>query len=416
MFEKLKSRSIFSVILISAIMPPSFSIAAKGPHLKKQSSAEMEKLGEMIFNDPSLSKPGGQACVSCHIPMGAFTDISNSVSSIGADRKSFGNRNTPTIMYMKYSPPLELEVDDEDKTKMSYEGGLFWDGRANTLEEQAKGPFLNPAEMASTKEYVAHGVCSSLSYGQLFRNIFGSSICNDAITFGIPKPLFFVKQVDKIFDSVAKAIASFERTDQFSPFSSKYDKVEAKMEQFSDSERRGFELFKNEKTANCVACHVLEHEKAGPLPLFTDFSYDNLGVPASPEIRVRGHITPDIGLAGTTKRAEDKGKFKVPSLRNIARTAPYMHNGYFSSLKQVVDFYNTRDTKAVCPGAYTAEEATKSNCWPSPEISENLNKKEMGDLKLSEQDVLDLVAFMETLNDEYWTPAQGWKQPVSEKK
>lgn len=409
MLRTLGAKSLYMAILIILLFLAKSQIVLAGSHSNKSESGSLEQLGEMLFSDVRLSPANGQACVSCHIPAAAFTDPAFGPSSLGADKKSFGNRNTPSIMYMKFANPLKYKPDDEDKTKMEYEGGLFWDGRANSLEEQAKGPLLNPVEMAATKEYVAFATCTSATYGDLFRNIFGSSLCDEASLFETSKQPKLVNQVEQIFDAVAKAIASFERTDQFAPFSSKFDKVSANLDKFTESEQRGFDQFKNEKTAKCVACHVLETDNSAGLPLFTDFTYDNIGVPVNQEIRARGHSAVDIGLAATTKREEDKGKFKVPTLRNIARTAPYMHNGYFKTLKQVVEFYNDRDVKAVCSGPASADEAARNNCWPAAEVPESMNREELGDLKLSAQDILDLVAFMETLNDGYWAP----KQPVS---
>ena len=317
---------------------------------------------------------------------------------MGANKFNFGNRNAPTITYMKYSKPLELKTEEGET---SYEGGFFWDGRANSLEEQAKGPFLNPIEMASTQEYVVSGICNSNTYGTLFKSIFGDSACDQMMSFGLPSSLQFIRQLEKAFDGIATALASFERTDKFSAFTSKFDKVIAGQDSFTESELRGYNQFKNPKTANCIGCHVLETDNESGKALFTDFSYDNLGVPTNPELVSLGHSAPDMGLSQTTQREEDRGKFKVPTLRNIALTAPYMHNGYFKTLKQVVEFYNDRDVKPACNKILSADEAEINGCWPTAEITETVNHKELGDLKLSEQDILDLVAFMQTLSDDY---------------
>jgi cytochrome c peroxidase len=142
--------------------------------------------------------------------------------------------------------------------------------------------------------------------------------------------------------------------------------------------------------------------------LFTDFTYDNIGLPSNSliptvveKMRV-GSDYLDLGLAVTVKDKEMVGKFKVPTLRNISKSAPYMHNGYFANLRDVVEFYNTRDTKAVCTQKnISVENAKKLNCWPAAETPETMNKEELGNLRLTEQEVDDIVVFLKTLDDGY---------------
>lgn len=167
-----------------------------------------------------------------------------------------------------------------------------------------------------------------------------------------------------------------------------------------------------EKKGNCAACHPSRPAADGTPPLFTDFSYDNLGVGRNPhnrfyqqsaQLNPDGRAFIDRGLGAFTKLASEDGKFKVPTLRNVARTSPYFHNGYFQTLRGVVDFYNTRDVKPACKNPFTDEaSALIQNCWPVPESGENVNTEELGDLKLNDQEVDDIVAFMHTLTD-------GWK-------
>lgn len=294
-------------------------------------------------------------------------------------------------MYMKFSGPLRLEKDEEGST---WEGGFFWDGRANSLEEQAKGPFLNPMEMNETKEGVVSKVCKS-DYADKFKAIYGAQSCNP-------------KNVEQGYNAVAKAIASLERSSVFSPFSSKYDAVMSKQDRFTEQELRGYRLFKDEKKANCAACHSLETDHSAHRALFTDFTYDNIGLPTNSRIPAihskisQGADFSDEGLAAVTKRPEDFGKFKVPTLRNISKTAPYMHNGCFTDLRQVIDFYNTRDVKPTCrEKLITMEQAEAQNCWPAPESPATMNREELGNLRLSESDVDDLIAFLKTLDDGY---------------
>ena len=349
-------------------------------------------LGSKIFADQNLSTPRGQSCQSCHSPNSAFSDPDSLLPvSQGALATNFGGRNTPSAMYTALVPPLHLETSDEGEE--SFVGGLFVDGRVSSLADQAKGPFVNPIEMGSTKLDIVSRICQSPDYGALFKKVFGQSSCQ------ADEKSWSEQAIEATYSQVAQAIASFESTAIFAPFSSKFDKVSAGTETFTEQELRGFELFKNEKKANCAACHTVDADSVAGRALFTDHTYDNLGIPKNSELANLGHTETDFGLYETTKREENKGGFRVPSLRNIARTAPYGHNGYFKTLEQVVDFYNTRDTKPTCRKNLSAEQATKKGCWPMPEVELNENKEELGDLKLSESEQRDLIEFLKTLSD-----------------
>jgi cytochrome c peroxidase len=358
------------------------------------------RLGGMLFNDTQLSEPAGQSCASCHDANFASTDPDKwTPTSQGVNPKLFGSRNTPTAMYMAFSPAFHFDEDEG-----LYEGGQFLDGRAATLEEQAKGPFLNPLEMANTSKRQVVDKVRAADYATLFRQVYGP----DAFS-----------ETDAAYDRIADAIAAFERTREFAPFTSRYDAYLAGKATLTGQEMRGLELFEREDKGNCAACHPSRPDKdenKGIPPLFTDFTYDNLGVPKNPRNRFYGMKTPhnpdgrkfvDKGLGGFVNSPVEDGKFKVPTLRNIALTAPYMHNGYFMTLKGVVDFYNTRDTRPACPQEFVEDDrAIEKGCWPAAEVAENVNRDELGDLKLSEQEVDDIVAFMHTLTDG-WRPKKA---------
>jgi cytochrome c peroxidase len=345
------------------------------PFMAAQSN-ELTELGKQLFFDTTLSEPAGQACASCHLPTAGFADPDRELPvSRGVHPDRFGDRNTPSIAYSMFTPTLNYDEEEQH-----YVGGLFHDGRAATLEEQAKQPFLNVVEMANPdKESVVRKVRAA-PYAQQFDKVFGKDILKDA---------------DKAFNSIAKALAAFERTEVFRPFSSKYDYFLAGKVELTAQEARGLELFEAEDKGNCVACHPSKLGSKGEPPLFTDYTYDNIGLPVnqanpfyfqSKRFNPKGDQYVDIGLAKTTGRSEDLGKFKVPTLRNVALTPPYLHNGIFSGLKEVVDFYNTRDTR---------------DDWGTPEVSENVNTEELGDLGLSDEEVDAIVAFMGTLTDGY---------------
>jgi cytochrome c peroxidase len=359
-----------------------------------------ERLGRMLFNDTALSEPAGQSCASCHDANFAATDPDQwSPTSQGVNPKLFGSRNTPTAMYAAFSPAFHF-----DENESLYVGGQFHDGRAATLEEQAKGPFLNPLEMANTSRQQVVDKVRAAEYARLFRRVYGQEVFDDT---------------DEAYDKIADAIATFERTRAFNKFTSKFDAYLDGKAKLNAQEARGLKLFEAEDKGNCAACHPVTpdtDDNPNVPPLLTDFTFDNLGVPKNPNnqfYKMKKAFNPDgmkfvdRGLGHTVGLASEDGKFKVPTLRNIALTARYMHNGYFTTLRGVVDFYNTRDVKPVCPQALASDEqAIKKGCWPRPEVAENVNSDELGNLGLTGQEVDDIVAFMGTLTDG-WMPLAG---------
>jgi cytochrome c peroxidase len=349
-------------------------------------------LGRLLFFDAGLSEPAGQACATCHEPGHGFTDPdSKQPTSKGAHRHRFGSRNTPSAMYMAFSPPFHF-----DPKERHYVGGQFWDGRATSLEEQAKGPFLNPVEMANPdKRILVEKVRASARLAARFDRLWGPGALDD---------------VDAAYDRIAAAIAAYERSAELAPFTSKYDAWLAGKATLSPEEARGLALFEDEKKGNCAACHPSRRGPGGEPPLFTDFTYDNLGVPrhsGNPFYRQSRQFNPagerhvDLGLGAVVKKRSENGKFKVPTLRNVDLSPPYMHNGYFASLRAVVEFYNDRDARPRCKGALAEGEARARRCWPAPEVAANVNRDEMGRLGLSEREIDDIVAFMRALTDGY---------------
>lgn len=356
--------------------------------------AEVEKLGAAIFHDARLSRPQGQSCASCHSEQSAFRDPRPGSVSPGAAPGRFGDRNAPSLLYAMFVPELALRPGDNGE---DYSGGLFWDGRANSLSAQVASPIANPLEMNSSKSNVVNDVCSSLIYGADFRRLYGAEACPTDYAQWVS-----FDQIERSFNFVADAIAGFERSRALAPFSSKFDKVQAGFAQFNPQEALGFHVFKDSQRGNCAACHTLDIPEGAAGPLFTDFSYDNLGIPGNPKLRAIGHAIADQGLFTTTKRAEDRGRFRTSTLRNIAQTAPYGHNGYFETLEQVVDFYSTRDLKPRCKeDLLSAREAAAQGCWPRPEVEEGENMDELGKINLSPEETQALLAFLRTLTDGY---------------
>lgn len=338
-----------------------------------------QQVGKAIFFDANLSTPPGQACAECHSPNQGFSNPEiNLPVSRGVHRDRFGGRNDLSAAYAGFSP--SLHVDEKEGT---YIGGNFWDGRADNLVEQAKGPFLNQLEMANPDAAAVVAKIRRASYAPLFLEVFGADS---------------LKEVDRAYHLAAEAIAAYEMSPEVNAFSSKYDLYLKKLVALSPAEQRGLALFEDPKKGNCAACHPSQPGADGTPPLFTDFTYDNLGVPKNPEnpfyylpreFNPDGPRWVDLGLGAVVKKASENGKFRVPTLRNVAHTPPYMHNGVFKTLWQVVMFYSTRD---VGP-------------WPAPEVPETVNRDELGDLKLTAAEIDDIVAFMLALSDGYRPPA-----------
>ncbi|WP_144391549.1 cytochrome-c peroxidase [Pleionea sediminis] len=333
-------------------------------------TAQLVEIGSKIFNDTSLSTPPGQSCASCHSPDSGFDDPNDSnPTSLGADGMSFGTRNSPTASYAAHIPDRHLEtrqLPNGDEIEITV-GGLFWDGRAVSLEEQAKGPFLNPIEMGNASEQAVIDKLVFTEYASDFEALFGNNVLQDT---------------ERAYDYIADAIAAFERTEIFSPATSKFDRVLAGNDTFTDEEDRGHDLFFGR--AQCDTCHSNED---GGLQVFSNFEYHNIGVPKNSMLPalLEDPSFLDLGLGEITNNPRDDGRFRVPNLRNIANTAPYMHNGVFNTLEEVVDFYNTRDTDFGEP----------------PEVNRNVdNGGNIGELELSDRDIADLIAFLNTLSDE----------------
>lgn len=370
----------------------------------------LQALGQQLFNDVNLSVSRAQACSSCHEEERAFTG-NNAADpffpvAIGALPTLVGVRNSPSAKYTSFTPAFGFANEDGEWVPS---GGQFLDGRADSLAAQAAGPFINPREMAMPSKAAVVERIALAVYAPDFQQVFGADVFED---------------VDQAYAAMTRAIEAFEQTPIFSPFSSKFDAVLRGEACFSEEESLGFALFKDPEKGNCIGCHVGNEESQDPKDwLFTDFTYDNLGVP-------RNDLIPDnadpaffdLGLcqqpgleARVPAEVEDAtaliaslcGAFKVPSLRNVAVTAPYMHNGYFTSLRDVVEFYVTRDTNPERWYPTVDGAVTKFNDLPADYVG-NVNTSEVpydrspGQApRLSSDEIDQLVAFLKTLSDGY---------------
>jgi cytochrome c peroxidase len=338
-----------------------------------------QELGRALFFDPALSEPAGQSCADCHAAELAFSDPEDERTSAGIVPGRVGFRNSQTAMYASYAPPLR-----RDPAGQRYTGGLFWDGRADTLEAQAALPLLNPLEMNNpSKAHVVEKVRRS-SYARGFRDVYGPDALAD---------------VDAAFAHVTRALAAFERTPPFAPFSSRYDRYLAGTGTLSPQELRGRAVFEDPARGDCASCHPSRPGPDGRPPLFTDFSYGNLGIPRwhngmflvlPPALNPDGERFIDRGLGKTAGDPRQDGKFRVPTLRNVAITFPYGHNGYFRTLREMLEFLNARHVEP-------CGRAAEPSCT-APEVPANVEPW-VGRLGLGRAELDDLAAFLETLTD-----------------
>jgi len=379
----------------------------------------VEKLGKNLFFD-KISSPDWMSCATCHSPDVGWTGPIPGINKHGAVYRGavptrFGNRKPPSVAYATLSPVFHYDADEG-----LFIGGNFWDGRAtgeglgNPAADQALGPFLNPVEQNNpSKQAVCEQVAIS-KYAGLFEEVWGTESLDCSPT-----------GVEAMYDQIGLSIAAYENSSEVNQFSSKYDAYLAGNADLSDEEAWGLALFEDETKAMCSLCHP-----TGIASAFTDFSYDNLGVPRNPDnpfydmdeellddgfpINPDGSDWIDPGLGGflatrpewEDMAGENMGKQKVPTLRNVGKRPgrgypkAYTHNGYFKSLKSIVHFYNTRDIKLVCPNPFTTEkDALKMDCWPEPEVTVNVNSDELGDLGLTDAEEDAVVAFLNTLSD-----------------
>lgn len=306
--------------------------------------SRLETIGKNLFDDRSLSEPAGTACVSCHAPITGWAD--NHGSTVGVARGSrprvLGLRNSLTNGYSSFIPPFSYRVRDGDTDPM---GGHFWDGRADTLAEQALGPFLAEREMNNPNAAAVVRKVAASNYASLMRAEFGEGIFNTP---------------DQAFQKIGEAIAAFEGTAGFQPFNAKYDDFVRGRVSLSDSEQRGMKLFMDPKRGNCASCHTMNPASKNPRDsLFTDYAFYATGVPRNSAIPDNANPSFfDLGLCGPARSRpalaanvpasvsveQFCGTFRVPTLRNVAQRQAFMHNGVFKSLREVVSFYATRNS------------------------------------------------------------------------
>lgn len=355
-------------------------------------------LGEKIFHDPSLSNPKGTACVACHQASSGYSDGhgSNNGVALGSTSTSFGLRNPLQSAYNAGVPPFGFVLNANGN--LEPRGGHFWDGRSNTLAEQALLPFLNPVEMNNPSAAAVVAGVAAAPYSAEFERIFGpSSLTNTS----------------QAFTQIGLAIQAYEQSRDLQRFTSKYDAVITGKATFTASEQRGMALFTNRATANCASCHAMNPNSKNPADSpFSSFSYHATGVPRNSAIaQNRDSNFYDLGLCGPERSAPTTppgvapdslcGKFRTPSLRNVALRQRYMHNGFFTNLTDVVTFYATR---ASDPQRWYGPSGVP-NDLPAPYLKNLANKAPPFNrtpatgAALTPTQISDLVAFLDTLSD-----------------
>lgn len=367
-------------VTLSALALAAIALPMAAPIKAADAPMTLEQLGEALFFDENLSANRTQSCASCHDPEAGFADP-RGMASPGDDGISLGDRNAPTAAYARFSPPLHRKPDG------TWAGGQFLDGRAADLADQAGGPPLNPIEMGL---HDAAAVVARLrengGYVTSMQRLFGADVFDDT---------------DAAYAAMTRAIAAFEATDQFAPFDSKYDRYLRGDYEMTPEEELGRVLFFSQQFTNCNMCHQLRDSAVDPAETFTNYEYHNIGVPENRLLREMNGSAPgrvDLGLLENPAVDDpaQAGKFKVPTLRNVAVTGPYMHNGVFEDLRTVVLFYNKYNSKS----AKRQINPETGQPFAPPEVEGTLSMDKLTHGPALDDKRIDaLVAFMETLTD-----------------
>ena len=370
-----------SILLFAPLMQSNYALADQAA--KKE--LDYKALGEVLFFDKSISFNKTQSCSTCHSPDTAFVDqrknSANQMVSEGDNPHLHGNRNANTALYAMFSPDFHFDEKIQD-----YVGGQFWDGRAKDLAEQAGGPPVNPVEMGMPdKKSIVERLKANSIYYKAITDIYGESIWADTD--------------NKIYAIMEKAIAEFEKHELFAQFSSKYDRTLKGEAELTALEAEGKALFFDKTRTNCSNCHQ-SSEANSAKETFTNYRYYNIGVPSNQALIKLNKLAADYvdnGLLDNPMVKGDekqKGKFKVPTLRNIGVTAPYMHNGVFRDLKTVLLFKDSFNN----PNRKINPETGKA--WDKAEYAQTINPDVLKAKPLTDEEINALEAFLNTLTDE----------------
>jgi len=421
----MKRASLFLAAVLLGVLLLSVTLVQSTRALATAPLTPIEQLGKFLFFDKNLSKNGNQSCATCHDPAVGYTGPDSAVNAHGAvypgsNPALFGNRKPPSAAYAGDSQPLRFD------STLGWVGGMFWDGRAtgavlgDPLAEQAKGPFLNPLEQALTSPVELCNKVKAGTYTALFQQVWGAGSLD-------------CTKAETVYDQIGKSVAAYERSAEVNPYTSKFDLFwdKAKTKKLdvtkinttnytkyrnlglSDTELYGLAMFNMPTQANCASCHSLKPGSKG-YPLFTDYSYDNLGIPRNPEnpfysnlaYNPEGTAWVDTGLGGFLGDPQEPGKMKVPTLRNVDKrpsagfVKAYGHNGYFKSLDEIVRFYAMRGVMGMGGGGMGGGGmgGMCGGAFPEPEVNQNLAT--LNHFRCRDQSYI--VAFLKTLSDGYF--------------
>ncbi|BFI97293.1 MAG: cytochrome c peroxidase [Rhodanobacter sp.] len=403
---------------------------------KVQPLSAVAQLGKSLFFDPLLSGSGRQSCASCHSPAYGYNPPNALVVQPGGtDLRKAGYRPPPSLAYLYRQRPFSIGPDssaddvvpnlnalatsarsDPRAAKqadvapaapaMVPQGGLFWDGRADSLQRQAYLPLLNPVEMANAGTDAVAGKLAHSRYRQAFVQLFGPGIVDDP---------------QQLVDEAMFAIGRFEIEDpSFHPFTSKYDAWLQGQARLTPAEMRGLRLFDDPAKGNCAACHLDRPTRDGLPPLFTDTQYEALGVPRNTSLAAnRDPRFYDLGLCGPFRKdlaaqTQYCGMFLTPTLRNVDKRAVFFHNGVYRSLAQVLDFYDLRSVapEKIYPRDAQGRLLIDDDLPPAYRANVDttdapFNRRVGNPAPLTAQDMRDIIAFLHTLDDGWRAQARG---------
>lgn len=380
----------------AALRPPRPPAPAPAPTPAPAPAPTLAQVGDRLFDEASLSASGKLACASCHVEARGHADAAGTFLPLGgADGNHQGLRSSPSTRYLDQAGAFTFDAQGRPR------GGLFWDGRANSRIEQARGPLFNPDEMANADVATLAAKLRALPYAADLR---AAANLPAAATDG------------QLVDAAITAIARYQADDsKFHPFTSKFDAVQDGRATFTAQEQRGLNVFNDPQRGNCASCHDSRPVAGLNRALFTNFSYHALGVPRNQGQAMADPAFFDLGLCGPQRsdlagRRDLCGMFRTPTLRNVALTGPYFHNARFATLEDVVAFYATRDLDPTRWYPTVNGQVQVYNDLPAvyrPNVQQGAPFRRPGQPPaITPQDAADLVAFLRTLTDGF-SPGQA---------
>ncbi len=388
--------------LAAVLLAAAPTARADGP----PAARDVAELGRLIFFDPSLSASGRMSCASCHSPAHAYGPPNGLAAQYGGpDLRRQGTRAVPSLRYVLNRTPVWTHVQAASAAERLADadnapsGGFGWDGRVDRLRDQAAFPLLNPDEMANRSPAEVAAKLARAPYAARFRQVFGARVFDDP---------------QRAFALATTALERFQLDDpSFHPYASKFDRVLDGRARLSVRELRGKRLFDDPARGNCASCHIDQPGVDGAHPLLTDFNFQALGVPRNRALRANADPRYyDLGLCGPLRTDQSRepancGLFKTPSLRNTAARQVFFHNGRFHTLRDVLRFYVQRDTHpARWYPARRGHGVVKFDDLPAAlrvnvdTTDAPLTRREGERPVWTEQDIDDVIAFLETLTDD----------------